>query len=341
MEGLSEGLRRVYVGSRYGLEREIVPRSYANSMSVYLLPVRPLTRPGQRPLWGVWALWALLLLPVALLHALWVLLRTRPSVIVGTGGYAAFPPLVWGIFLRIPTLIHEQNLSPGLVNRLLAPWVSTVCVTYPESAWHLRARRLVVTGLPIRPQILSARPDQRRFRLYPDRKTVLVFGGSRGSPLLTQAALALRESLRDLQFLIVTGDGHSPRFLNGQGAYTVLVPYIAEMGSALATADVVVARAGASTLSELEALRKPAVIVPWAGAANDHQRTNAQRLRAAAPWCSVLLERELTSQRLAQEIRALLERPSPTQPEGQRENNALRSMVREIEVLLYEQTEKA
>lgn len=310
-------------------------------MKIYLLPVRPLTRPGQRSLWVLWAIGAILLLPVALAQALYLVLKIRPAIIVGTGGYAAFPLVFWGILLRIPTLIHEQNLSPGLVNRLLAPWVSTVCVTYPETAQYLRARRLVVTGLPVRPQILKARPDKQRFQLYPDRKTVLVFGGSRGSPVLTHTALALRDRLRELQFLIVTGDpAHAPQCLNGQGAYTVLVPYITEMGSALATADLVVARAGASTLSELAALRKPAVIVPWRGAANDHQMANAQRLKASSGWV-VLPENELSPQRLAQEIRSLL-RSSPAQGEswGEGRNNALQLILREIEVLLNEESAK-
>jgi UDP-N-acetylglucosamine--N-acetylmuramyl-(pentapeptide) pyrophosphoryl-undecaprenol N-acetylglucosamine transferase len=350
LEGLCEVLYRpVYVGSRYGLEREVVPRSSSRSMRIYLLPVRSLTRPGQRSLWFFWALWALLLLPMALLRALFVLLKTRPALIVGTGGYAAFPPLFWGILLKIPTLIHEQNLSPGLVNRLLAPWVSTVCVTYPESAQYLRARKLVVTGLPIRPQILAARPDAKRFQLRPDRKTVLVFGGSRGSRLLTERALALRDELKELQLLIVTGDRHGR--LNGEGAHTVLVPYITEMGEALATADVVVARAGASTLSELAALRKPAVIVPWRGAANDHQMANAQRLSGSASWCSVLPEGELSSERLAQEIRSLLKySPSPTtrslpasgegQGGGEGKRDALQSILHEIEVLLDEERTK-
>ncbi len=301
-------------------------------VAFYALPLRGLTRPGQRKFWLLWALWTLLLLPCALFYGLYIILKTRPAIVVGTGGYAAFSPVFWGIVLRIPTLIHEQNLLPGLVNRLLAPWVSTVCVTYAESASYLRARRLIVTGLPIRPQILTAHADYQRFQLQPDRQTVLVLGGSRGSALLTETTLALRQELRELQFLIATGDRQE--ILNGRGAHTVLVPYITEMGAALATADVVVARAGASTLAELAALRKPTVVVPWQGAAADHQMANARHLARSQSCCSLLPEDQLSPQRLAQEIRSALQSPRAQPPAQHRE--ALSLILREIEVFFYE-----
>lgn len=296
----------------------------------HLLPTRSLTRPGQRPCWFFWTLLALAQLPVALLWALFIVLAVRPSVIVGVGGYASFPPLFWGLLLNVPVLIHEQNFFPGLVNRLFAPFAQHVFLSYPETARWLRARALTVTGLPVRPALFSATPDPARFGLQSGAKTVLVLGGSRGSHILTQTALAVREQLKDVQFLVVTGDRQA--VLNGHGARTALVPYIDEIGTAFATADLVVSRAGAATLAELAALRKPAIVVPWKGAAGDHQTLNAQRL-AQNGGCWLLSESELSPRKLADSISAFFQKPVRSQSAvaGQQ---ALNHILHEIEVLL-------
>jgi UDP-N-acetylglucosamine--N-acetylmuramyl-(pentapeptide) pyrophosphoryl-undecaprenol N-acetylglucosamine transferase len=300
-----EGLRRaepsarlVYVGSRYGLEATVMPRS--PWIESYQLPIRGIARPGQRALWALWALLALAHVPLALAKALALILAVRPHLIIGVGGYGAFAPLLWGVCFRIPCYLHEQNLLPGMVTRLFAPWAKKVFLTYPQTARWLRARHVVVTGLPVRAQILSARPDHASFGLQPGMKTVLVFGGSRGSRILTEVALAAQRHLRDVQFLIVTGELAAQQE-SSDGGKTVFVPYIHEMGTALATADVVICRAGAGTLAELAALRKPAIVVPWPGAAHDHQTANAQQL-ARLGLFSVVPEPDLTPHRLVHEI---------------------------------------
>lgn len=275
----------------------------------YQLPIRGIARPGQRPLWVFWALLALAQLPVALAKALFLILTVRPHLIIGVGGYGAFAPLLWGVFFRIPCYLHEQNLVPGIVTRLFAPWARKVFLTSPQTARWLRARHVVVTGLPVRPEILSARPNHHKFGLQPGMKTVLVFGGSRGSQRLTEVALAAQQDLPDVQFLLVTGEQASldvyfrqPPAGEGTQPRRRLVPYIHEMGTALATADLVVCRAGAGTLAELTALHKPAIVIPWPGAAHDHQAANAKQL-ARLGLFSIVPESELTPQRLIHEIR--------------------------------------
>nr|BAL59842.1 UDP-N-acetylglucosamine--N-acetylmuramyl-(pentapeptide) pyrophosphoryl-undecaprenol N-acetylglucosamine transferase [Candidatus Acetothermum autotrophicum] len=361
---LLEGLRRaepharlVYVGSRYGLETAVMPRyPWVES---YTLLIRGIARPGQRPLWFLWALLSLFLIPIALAQALFLLLVVRPQLIIGVGGYGAFAPLLWGVLLRIPCYLHEQNIVPGMVTKIFAPWAKKVFLTYPQTARWLRARHVLVTGLPVRPEILSARPDHQRFGLQPGMKTVLVFGGSRGSQTLTETALAAQRALTDVQFLIVTGErlcrnpsvpadesavsaegsvlkhaekppsvGADPCVCPGR---TVLVPYIHEMGTALATADVVICRAGAGTLFELAALRKPAIVVPWPGAAGDHQTTNARQL-ARLGLFSLVPEPELSPQRLAQEIKkySALVRQSPNITAPQHKGTALDFILREV-----------
>lgn len=324
-----EGLRRteprarlVYVGSRYGLETKVLPRY--PWIEFYKLPIRGIARPGQRPLWALWALLAIAQLPAALAQALFIIATVRPTAIIGFGGYGAFAPLVWGVLFRIPIFLHEQNLIPGMVTRLFAPWARKVFLTYPQTACYLRARHVIVTGLPVRPEILSARPDHSQFGLHPERKTVLVFGGSKGSQILTDVALAAHQYLSDVQFLIV-----SPSFpLTGKSERAVLVPYIHEMGTALATADVVICRAGAATLAELVAVGKPAIVIPWPGAANDHQTMNAKAYAHLGAF-SIVPESELTPKRLVEEIQKALTQSRAPHIRGQGEG-ALNSILCEV-----------
>ncbi|MCX8103028.1 MAG: UDP-N-acetylglucosamine--N-acetylmuramyl-(pentapeptide) pyrophosphoryl-undecaprenol N-acetylglucosamine transferase [Candidatus Bipolaricaulota bacterium] len=381
---LLEGLRRaepsarlVYVGSWYGLETRVMPRyPWVES---YALPIRGIARPGQRSFWLFWALLALVQLPVALVAALLLLLIVRPHLIIGVGGYGAFAPLLWGVLFRIPCYLHEQNLVPGIVTRLFAPWARKVFLTYSQTARWLRARCVVVTGLPVRPEILSARPDHQRFGLRPGMKTVLVCGGSRGSQTLTEVALAAQQQLKGVQFLIVTGEqkpsaeapgchpernegSQIPRCAqndrarvstlpsaepaNSFAGTVVLIPYIHEMGTALATADIVVCRAGAGTLAELTALRKPAIVIPWPGAANDHQTANAKQLTRLGLF-SIVPESELTPQRLAQEITnqfessrvresTLTPSPSPLRGRGKTGMRELQSAKNSLDIILSE-----
>lgn len=288
------------MGSRYGLETRVLPRY--SWIEFYSLCVRGVARPGQRPFWFFWALLALALLPIALCQAFYIILTVRPNSIIGVGGYASFGPLLWGAVFGIPIFLHEQNLFPGLVTRFFAPFARTVFLTYPQTARWLRARQLTVTGLPVRPEILSATPDPERFGLQPGVKTVLVLGGSRGSRLLTERVLAMRYhiKIKGVQFLVVTGDQGA--ICDDGGVRTVLVPYIHEMGTALATADLVISRAGATTLAELAALRKPAIIVPWKDAAGDHQTANAQQLVQSGRCFPILPESQLSPDKLVEAV---------------------------------------
>lgn len=309
------------MGSRYGLETRVLPRY--PWIEFYTLPIRGIARPGQRPHWALWALLALAQIPIALVQALFIVLKVRPTAIIGFGGYGAFAPLLWGLFLRIPIYVHEQNIFPGLVTKLFAPWANKVFLTYPCTARFVRARYAVVTGLPVRPEILSAAPDPERFSLRAGVKTVLVFGGSRGSKVLAEAAVAAQRSCPDVQFLIVTGEG-APTV--SQSTQTVFVPYVHDMGVALATADVVICRAGAATLAELAALDKPAIVVPWPKAAGDHQTANAKQL--ARSNFILLPESELTPGRLVQEITTALHlKPNSEQPQRA---DALNHILREV-----------
>ena len=221
------------------------------------------------------------------MESLIIVLRFRPTVIIGTGGFASFPPLFWGIAFGIPTVVHEVNVVPGLVSRWLAPRVDLVMVAYPETALHLRVKRVRVTGVPLRPGLLEmAHSPQEELKaelgLDPQRRMILVLGGSRGAAPLNRAILSSKAKLDEMQVLLVTGrdaDGT----LGGRREGIFVHEYLdrCKIGEALAAADLVVSRAGAATLAELTGIGKPALLIPWPGAAEDHQERNARYLERA------------------------------------------------------------
>jgi UDP-N-acetylglucosamine--N-acetylmuramyl-(pentapeptide) pyrophosphoryl-undecaprenol N-acetylglucosamine transferase len=259
---------------------------------------------------------SLVLLPQALIHALLLLGHHRPDVVVGMGGYAAGPVSMAAVLRRIPLLIHEQNCSPGLTNRILTRMADTVAVTFEESR-SVFGRDVVVTGNPIRREILEA--DRRKgceaFDLDPGKVTVLVFGGSQGARQINRAvaeALPHLDPWRDrLQILHATGErdrgavDEAYRAWKGEARF---LAFIQDMASAYAAADLVISRAGATTIAELTALGKPALLIPYPFATNDHQRLNAEEV-VRVGGARLIPDRDLTGHRLAAKLRALLDDP--------------------------------
>jgi UDP-N-acetylglucosamine--N-acetylmuramyl-(pentapeptide) pyrophosphoryl-undecaprenol N-acetylglucosamine transferase len=216
----------------------------------------------------------------------------------------------------IPTLIHEQNSVPGRTNRLLARWVRRVALTFPESAAFFPDRKTIVTGLPVRPEI--AQGDRHRgceqFGLSPDRRTLLVLGGSLGARSLNRAvrdALPLCSN-SGLQILHQVGRGNWEEHraaLDGAPSWYHPVPYLETMGDAYAAADLICCRAGASTLAEVALVGLPSLLVPYPHAHADHQTENARHV-AAAGAAVLLPDSELSGPRLAAEIDTRFQQPA-------------------------------
>ena len=210
----------------------------------------------------------------------------KPDLAIGVGGYASGPVLKAAQKAGVPTLIQEQNSYAGVTNKMLASKAGRVCVAYDGMERFFPKERIVKTGNPIRKSLLDSKKDVKQaresFGLNPNRKTVLVVGGSLG-------ALTINESLekgltnligRGVQVIWQTGKNFGNRGnIAAKGLKGIVVtPFISDMASAYKAADLVVSRAGASSISELQCLGKPAILVPSPNVAEDHQTHNARAL---------------------------------------------------------------
>lgn len=212
----------------------------------------------------------------------------KPDIAIGVGGFASGPALKAASKLGIPTLLQEQNSYPGVTNKMLAGKAKRICVAYDGLEKYFPAEKIVKTGNPIRAEILNIQhKDPKAFEFFnfvPEKRTVLVVGGSLGARTLNETLAAHLDEIRkaDLQLLWQTGEQFykniDPKLLAEQDEHIRIVPFIKNMNDAYGMADIIVSRAGAMALSELAIVGKPAILVPFPYAAEDHQTYNAKAL---------------------------------------------------------------
>ncbi len=294
----------VFVGTARGLEARVVPQA---GFPFERIEVQGLKGKGLRS-----ALQGLTLLPRALWRSLSILRAWRPDVVVGVGGYASGPVVLAAWLLRIPTAVQEQNAIAGFTNRLLGLVVKAVFTAFPEAARHFARRKVFQLGNPIRRALLE---NYMRPRARHDRLTVLVFGGSQGAHALNMRVIEALPHLHDLRDRLrwVHQTGARDREAVEKGYRAVAFEpdvrdFITDMSQAYAEADLVVCRAGATTLAELTVCKKASILIPFPAAADNHQVLNARSLVDAGAAVTIE-ERELTGELLAGEIRAILLHP--------------------------------
>ena len=218
-----------------------------------------------------------------------IILDFKPQVAVGVGGYASAPTLNAAYSLGIPCLIQEQNSYAGVTNKSLAKKANKICVAYSGMERFFPADKILMTGNPVRQNLLenkiSKEEARKSFGLDPNKKTVLMIGGSLGARTMNESVLAHLDEIRqsDVQFIWQTGKYYSQSIaeeLNKQAEVPNMkvMDFISSMDNAYAAADIVVSRAGASSISELCLLGKPSILVPSPNVAEDHQTKNAQAL---------------------------------------------------------------
>ena len=214
----------------------------------------------------------------------------RPMAAVGVGGYASGPTLNMAEAMGIPTLIQEQNSYAGVTNKLLAQKARRICVAYDGMEKFFPADKIIMTGNPVRQNLTKDMPSKedalRSFHLQPDKKTILIVGGSLGARTINNtltAGLATIKENGNIQFIWQTGKYYYPQVTEAVKAAGALpnlyvTDFIKDMAAAYSAADLVISRAGAGSISEFCLLHKPVILVPSPNVAEDHQTKNALAL---------------------------------------------------------------
>jgi UDP-N-acetylglucosamine--N-acetylmuramyl-(pentapeptide) pyrophosphoryl-undecaprenol N-acetylglucosamine transferase len=284
-----------FIGSSRLLEKSIMERYEAN-----FIPLKIEGLKGK----GLRTLKSLALLPYGFLKSLYILFRIRPALVIGVGGYSSGPIVLLASWLRIPTLIMEQNLKPGLTNRLLLPWVRKAVVAFEGSLPYFKGKGYV-TGNPTREEFYSLPKKERNHRL-----SLLIFGGSQGSHFLnmgvTESLPLLTEEKKDLRFVHQTGENDYEwvKACYTQYGYTdvTVSPYFFNIPEYFQNSDLIVCRAGATTIAELIAAQKASLLVPFARATENHQLLNAKELEKAQA-AEILSEEDFTPEMFTEKIR--------------------------------------
>ncbi len=294
----------LFVGTEHGIEVRVIPET---EFSIRYIAARGMKRTGMINL-----LKGFLELPLGVIQSFFILWDFKPHVVLGVGGYASGPTLIAAALMRIPTAIQEQNSVMGTTNRVLSRFVDRIFVSWERIDPRPPPEKTILTGNPIRGDLLEESPENGSHR---DRLNILIFGGSRGARSINRAMAGNLEHLapfaEKVAILHQSGLGAAQEMKAAYGEAGIQAEvreFIHEMGPAYQWADLVVCRGGASSLAEITALGKPAIIIPYPYAIGDHQAGNASVLEDGGA-VRVVRDDKLANGALAGEIRNLMEDP--------------------------------
>lgn len=299
----------IFVGTKEGLESQIVPH--------YGYQLKYITVAGFQRKFNLSTITSAMKLLFGMRDAYRLIKRIQPDLVIGTGGYVCGPVLIWAALMKIPTCIQEQNAMPGVTNKILSNFVKMIFLGYKEAEKYFSGKAVkIFTGNPVRREIMVDKKTQalENFNLSPNKKTLLVFGGSRGARTINLAMANVEKKFAgrdDIQVLHATGTDAYEKYVDTLDSKVLeadnikILPYIHEMPLALAAADIAVSRAGAIGLAELMVKGIPSILIPYPYATANHQEFNARALEAVGA-AIVILDKELTSDKLQEEIEKLL-----------------------------------
>ena len=301
----------LYVGTERGLESRIVPKE---GIPFTTLPVQGLQRKLSLDT---------LVTAGKTASSLWkanrLISQFKPDIVIGTGGYVCGPLLLAAALRGIPTLIQEQNVVPGITNKILSRFVDVVAVGYEEAIRHFpNAKQVVYTGNPVRPNVVNANREEARayFGLQEGQTAILVAGGSRGARSINRAMEAVHEYYKgreDIKIIHATGTEEYSGVCESLGiqegdvysSTSHIVPYLDNMDMAMAASDMAIFRSGAIGLAELAVRGIPSILIPYPYAAADHQTFNAKAFVEAGA-STMIVDKELDGTRLLQAVDAML-----------------------------------
>lgn len=273
------GVDILFVGAKGKMEMEKVPNAGYSIKGLWISGLQRSLKDTRN-----------FLFPFKLLSSLWksflIIKKYKPQVVVGTGGYASGPLLFVGSKLGVPALIQEQNSYPGITNKLLSKTVKCICVAYENMERFFPEEKTLFLGNPVRQDILEIKNKRadaiQYFDLEAEKKTVLVIGGSLGARTINESIALCLDMLshENTQLIWQTGKNYVKQASKKSAGlkHVKVMPFIVKMDLAYAAADIIVSRAGASTISELCLIGKPAILVPSPNVAEDHQTKNATAL---------------------------------------------------------------
>jgi UDP-N-acetylglucosamine--N-acetylmuramyl-(pentapeptide) pyrophosphoryl-undecaprenol N-acetylglucosamine transferase len=305
-----EKVNILFIVGRSKMEREIITKAGFEIRSIYVEGIL-----GKGFLQLIRACYKLL---VSSVQSFFIIRKFQPHLTVGVGGYTSGPVCLMGCFLRIPTAIHEQNSIPGITNRILAPLVKKVFISFEESKRYFKKGNFFLTGNPIRDELLNPEKSLEWGSKSNDytinqRFVILVMGGSQGARTINKAVLFALKELKSTgfhPFVIHQTGSHDLKAVVAEyhalGIDGEVMAFIQDMASAYARANLVICRAGATTIAELAALGKPSILIPYPYATHQHQDVNAQIL-VSSGGADIILQRDLQGKTLATKIRMYME----------------------------------
>lgn len=303
----------LYVGTRDGMESRLVPENG--------IKFRGISGKGLSKKIGLETVKTAGLNIRALWETKKVLKEFKPDLVLGTGGYVSGPVVLTAAVFGIPTLLHEQNVFPGKTNRILARRVKKVMLSFAESESYFKSDKTEVVGLPVREEIgkIDRKSAASEFNLNPQKRTILVTGGSRGALSINKAMkhiLLQLEKYPDIQVIWATGSATYQNIVEELEVNGIkwkkdnwqVKEYINNMPQALACSDLCICRAGAVTLAELSAAGLASILIPYPHASENHQEYNAHALEDKGA-AKVILDKELDGPILWEELLKVLFNP--------------------------------
>ncbi len=288
----------VFVGTARGLENKIVPREGFDLELIAVAALKGVSIVKRTK--------SLLMLPKSFLAVRSLIKKYHPEVVIGVGGYASGPMVLIASLMGVPTLIAEQNALPGFTNRMLSRFVKAAAVSFAEAKAFF-GNKAEITGNPVRAEFFAIAPRPKS-----ETTNIVITGGSQGARAINNAmleALPLLEGYKEkLSIVHQTGELDFEKI---KAAYAKspmkaeVKPFIEKIVDEFANADVVICRAGATTVAELAAAGRPALMIPFPLAADDHQRKNAEAVERAGAG-RIILQSDLSGDRLAKELLALI-----------------------------------
>ncbi|MEQ7246353.1 undecaprenyldiphospho-muramoylpentapeptide beta-N-acetylglucosaminyltransferase [Enterococcus avium] len=299
----------LYVGTHRGLENKIVPETGISFKTIKIQ--------GFKRKLSLDNIKTVQLFVESIKRSKEILREFKPDVVIGTGGYVSGSVVYAAARMKIPTIVHEQNSVPGITNKFLSRFADRVGISFPDAAQYFPENKTVLVGNPRAQEVVTSGKSEvlEQYGLLPDIPTVLIFGGSQGALKINQAVIQAlpKFSQKEYQVLYASGDRYyneiAEKFdIEKTNHNLSLQPYIKNMTDVMANVDLLIGRAGATSIAELTALGLPAILIPSPYVTNDHQTKNAQSLVNAGA-VKMITDADLTGEKLVEAVDEIMGDP--------------------------------